>query len=79
MFEFGTDSLFDFGITMQSMAENDWKDKVNAMLDALDELGDGGPIPKDVVDDYMDMYGIPYPLLPQWLKDKIDDEIDVII
>ena len=69
---FGTDNLFDFGITMMAMEDNDQEAKVS---DLINELGDV-PTPSDVVTIRMRQLGIFYDQLPRYLKDRIDNEID---
>lgn len=70
------DSLFDFGIIGMAMSENDQEAKINDLIDYLDTYAPDG-IETDILTDMMRERGIEYPLLPQWLKDKIDNEIIV--
>ena len=72
----GFDDLFDFGIVAMAMSENDQECKVDDLIDYVHLYYPYG-VDSDVLTDMMRERGIEYPLLPQWLKDKIDDEIVV--
>lgn len=78
-FQFGTDNLYDFGVTMMAMMENDQESKVQDMLNYLEEQYGDTPIEKEIVDQTLEDFDILYDLLPQYLKDEIDDNIDVIV
>lgn len=56
--------------------ENDQEDKVHQMMDYFED-DRWVYITARHIDEAMDMFGIDYPNLPQYLKDLID-EIDIV-
>ena len=79
IFDFGFDNqddLFNFGIVAMAMSENDQECKVKDLIDDVNAYRPDG-IEASALTDMMRERGIEYPLLPQWLKDEIDDNICV--
>lgn len=75
--EFGELHPFEVGdISTLAAWENDQESKVMDMLDYI-LFHYGGSCDKYTMDSCIQLFGVEYYLLPQWLKDKIDI-IDII-
>ena len=76
--------MFDIDITevgnpmILGCAEEELEEKVNDLIGYVG-FHCGYQIPKDDFEELLDKFDINYVLLPKYLKDKIDDEIDIIV
>nr|DAR02295.1 MAG TPA: hypothetical protein [Bacteriophage sp.] len=76
--------MFDIDITevgnpmILGCAEEELEEKVNDLIGYVG-FHCGYQIPKDDFEELLDRFDINYVLLPKYLKDKIDDEIDIIV
>lgn len=76
--------MFDIDITevgnpmILGCAEEELEEKVNDLIWYVG-FHCGYQIPKDDFEELLDRFDINYVLLPKYLKDKIDDEIDIIV
>mgnify|MGYP006894535504 FL=1 len=76
--------MFDIDITevgnpmILGCAEEELEEKVNDLIGYVG-FHCGYQIPKDDFEELLDRFDINYVLLPKYLKDKIDDEIDTIV
>ena len=76
--------MFDIDITevgnpmILGCAEEELEEKVDELIGYVG-FHHGYKIPKDDFEELLDRFDINYVLLPKYLKDKIDDEIDIIV
>lgn len=76
--------MFDIDITevgnpmILGCAEEELEEKVDELIGYVG-FHSGYKIPKDDFEELLDRFDINYVLLPKYLKDKIDDEIDIIV
>lgn len=76
--------MFDIDITevgnpmILGCAEEELEEKVDELIEYVG-FHSGYKIPKDDFEELLDRFDINYVLLPKYLKDKIDDEIDIIV
>ena len=76
--------MFDIDITevgnpmILGCAEEELEEKVDELIGYVG-FNRGYKIPKDDFEELLDRFDINYVLLPKYLKDKIDDEIDIIV
>ena len=76
--------MFDIDVTeigntmILGCAEEELEEKVDELIGYV-EFHSGYHIPKDDFEELLDRFDINYVLLPKYLKDKIDDEIDIIV
>lgn len=76
--------MFDIDITevgnpmILGCAEEELKEKVDDLIGYVG-FHWGYKIPKGDFEELLDRFDINYVLLPRYLKDKIDDEIDIIV
>ena len=76
--------MFDIDITevgnpmILGCAEEELEEKVDELIEYVG-FRSGYQIPKDDFEELLDRFDINYVLLPKYLKDKIDDEIDIIV
>lgn len=76
--------MFDIDVTevgnpmILGCAEEKLEEKVDDLIGCIG-FHRGYQIPKDDFEELLDRFDINYVLLPKYLKDKIDDEIDIIV
>lgn len=76
--------MFDIDITevgnpmILGCAEEELEEKVDELIEYVG-FHSGYQIPKDDFEELLDRFDINYVLLPKYLKDKIDDKIDIIV
>lgn len=76
--------MFDIDVTevgnpmILGCAEEELEEKVDNLIGYVG-FHWGYQIPKDGFEELLDRFDINYVLLPKHLKDKIDDEIDIIV
>ena len=76
--------MFDIDITevgnpmILGCAEEELEEKVDELIEYVG-FRSGYQIPKDDFEELLDRFDVNYVLLPKYLKDKIDDEIDIIV
>lgn len=76
--------MFDIDITevgnpmILGCAEEELEEKADDLIGYIG-FHHGYQIPKDDFEELLDRFDINYVLLPKYLKDKIDDEIDIIV
>lgn len=76
--------MFDIDVTevgnpmILGCAEEELEEKVDDLVEYVG-FHYGYSIPKDEFEDLLDRFDVNYVLLPKYLKDKIDDEIDIVV
>lgn len=76
--------MFDIDVTevgnpmILGCAEEELEEKVDDLVGYVG-FHYGYSIPKDEFEDLLDRFDVNYVLLPKYLKDKIDDEIDIVV
>lgn len=76
MFDLNLEPWIVGDIATLAAIENDQEEKVYRMLDYFDDPRWVAITPKDL-EEAFNVFGIHYSILPQWLKDLID-EIDLV-
>ncbi len=69
--------LFPPNAGMFSMIENDLAMRTESMIERLQKEYNG-KVTFDQMNSFLNEYGIDYWMLPQYSKDRIDEEIDII-
>ena len=76
--------MFDIDVTevgnpmILGCSEEELEETVDELIGYIG-FNSGYKIPKDDFEELLDRFDINYVLLPKYLKDKIDDEIDIIV